>query len=132
PRFYDNHGPFTLAEVCASVGATLPENVDDNAKIHDLASISGAGPQHLTFFTGGARMTAADLAQSSAGFCFVPAKTSRPLQIRAGMMAIPVASVQHAFAAAAGKFYPDSNLVAWSQQTPVDPTATIGERVLLG
>ncbi|MBV9905881.1 MAG: UDP-3-O-(3-hydroxymyristoyl)glucosamine N-acyltransferase [Alphaproteobacteria bacterium] len=131
PRFYDNRGPFTLADVCASVGAVLPENADGNSKVHDLASLTGAGPDHLTFFSGGASMTAADLRQTAAGFCFVPAKAAKPLQVRVGMTAIPVASVQHAFAAAAAKFYPDYNLVAWSQQTPVDPTATIGERVLL-
>jgi UDP-3-O-[3-hydroxymyristoyl] glucosamine N-acyltransferase len=132
PRFYDNRGPFTLAEVCKTVDAALPQNADGNARIHDLASLAGAGPDHLTFFAGGAGAPVADLAQTAAGFCFVPQKTAKPLQMRVGMTAIPHASVQHAFAAAARLFYPDSGLVAWSQQTAVDPTATIGERVMLG
>jgi UDP-3-O-[3-hydroxymyristoyl] glucosamine N-acyltransferase len=132
PRFYDNRGPFTLAEVCKAVGAALPENADASARIHDLASLAGAGPDHLTFFAGGSGARAADLAQTAAGFCFVPQKTARPLQIRVGLTAIPCASVQHAFAAAARVFYPDSSLVAWAQQTAVDPTASIGERVVLG
>ncbi len=62
----------------------------------------------------------------------MPAKTGKPLQIPPGTTAIPCDSVQHAFAAAARMFYPDSSLVAWSQQTAVDPSATIGERVVLG
>ena len=28
PRFYDNRGPFTLAEICSTAGATLPQDVD--------------------------------------------------------------------------------------------------------
>ncbi|MEI9992195.1 MAG: UDP-3-O-(3-hydroxymyristoyl)glucosamine N-acyltransferase [Rhizomicrobium sp.] len=130
PRFYDNRGPFALGEVCKAVDAALPAGADARARIGDLASLAGAGPDHLSFFAGGGH--GADLAQSSAGFCFVPEKTARPLQLRPGTTAIPCASVQHAFAAAARLFYPDSSLVAWSQQTAVDPSATIGARVVLG
>ncbi len=131
PRFYDNRGPFTLGDVCKAVGAELPANAEAVSRIHDLASLAGAGPDHLTFYAGGANARAADLAQTAAGFCFVPAKTARPLQTRPGLTAIPCASVQHAFAAAALLFYPDSSLVAWSQQTAVDPSASIGAHVIL-
>lgn len=128
PRFYDNRGPFTLEELCKAVDVALPANAEGRSSIHDLASLSGAGPNHLSFYAGG---RAADLAQTAAGFCFVPEKQPRPLAYRPGMVAVPCASVQHAFAAAARLFYPDSSLVSWSQQTPVDPSATIGERVML-
>lgn len=131
PRFYDNRGPFTLEEVCKAAGAALPPHADARSRISDLASLTGAGPDHLTFFSGGAGVHAADLGQTAAGFCFVPEKTSKPLNYRAGMSTLPVASVQHAFAAAARLFYPDSGLVAWSQQTAVDPSASIGTNVLL-
>ena len=130
PRFYDNRGPFTLLEVVDAAGAALPAHADGQSRVHDLASLTGAGPDHLTFFAGGSR--GGDLAQTGAGFCFVPEKTAKPLSLRAGCTAIPCASVQHAFAAAARLFYPQSGLVAWAQQTPVDPSATIGERVVLG
>ncbi len=132
PRFYDNHGPFTLAELCRAVDAVAPANADLSARIHDLSSLTGAGPDHLTFYAGGANAHIADLAQTAAGFCLVPQKTAKPLPLRAGLMAVPVASVQHAFAAAARLFYPQSGLVAWSQQTAVDPSASIGAHVLLG
>ncbi|HXC57210.1 MAG TPA: UDP-3-O-(3-hydroxymyristoyl)glucosamine N-acyltransferase [Rhizomicrobium sp.] len=132
PRFYDNRGPFTLAEVCRAAGAALPAEVDGGAKVHDLASLTGAGPGHLTFYAGGAFAHLTDLAETAAGFCFVPQKTARPLQTRAGLIAVPAASVQHAFAAAALLFYPESSLVAWTQQTAVDPTAVIGTGVLFG
>ncbi len=130
PRFYDNRGPFTLGDVCQAVAAALPAHADTQAKVHDLASLTGAGPDHLTFYAGGAH--AADLKETAAGFCFVPEKTARPLGLRPGMLAIPCASVQHAFAAAARLFYPQSGLPLWSQQTAVDPSASIGAHVLLG
>jgi UDP-3-O-[3-hydroxymyristoyl] glucosamine N-acyltransferase len=131
PRFYDNHGPFTLAKICASSGVAMPEGSNGAAVILDLASLTGAGPDHLTFFSGSRASILAELALCNAGFCFVPAKLSKPLQIPVGMTAIPCASVQHAFAAAALLFYPESSLVAWSQQTAVDPSATIGANVTL-
>lgn len=132
PRFYDNLGPFTLGDVCKAVAASVPAHADGAAKIHDLASLTGAGPDHLTFFAGGANAHAEDLAQTAAGFCFVPEKTARPLTTRPGMVALAVPSVQHAFAAAANLFYPESGLALWSQQSAVDPSASIGARVLLG
>jgi len=131
PRFYDNHGPFSLAEICAASGAAVPDGIDAMARVLDLASLSGAGPDHLTFFSGVGETIRAQLAQSGAGFCFVPAKNAKPLQYRVGMSAIAVRSVQHAFAAAARLFYPDSGLTSLSQQTAVDPSASIGAKVEL-
>jgi UDP-3-O-[3-hydroxymyristoyl] glucosamine N-acyltransferase len=131
PRFYDNSGPFTLAEICAAAKLTLPTGIDGCARVHDVASLAGASHYHLSFFAGGAD-AAALLASSRAGYCFVPAKPKRPIECPGHMAAIPCSSVVHAFAAAARLFYPDSSLVAWSQQTAVDPTAETGEDVVLG
>jgi UDP-3-O-[3-hydroxymyristoyl] glucosamine N-acyltransferase len=131
PRFYDNCGPFSLAEICAASGALLPDGADGTVRVLDLSSLSGAGPHHLTFFSGSGETIRTQLAQSSAGFCFVPAKTSKPLQYRVGMIAIAARSVQHAFAEAVRLFYPESGLVSWTQQTSVDPSASIGSNVML-
>jgi UDP-3-O-[3-hydroxymyristoyl] glucosamine N-acyltransferase len=132
PRFYDNRGPFTLADICAASGVGLLDGANGLSRVLDLASLAGAGPEHLTFFSGSGETLRTQLAQSNAGFCFVPAKSPKPLSTRVGMTMIPVASVQHAFAAAARLFYPESSLVAWSQQTAVDRSATIGANVVLG
>lgn len=131
PRFYDNSGPFTLAEICAQTKLTLPAGIDGKARVLDVASLSGASRDHVSFFSGGAH-AAVTLAASGAGFCFVPAKPRRPFEVPAHMATVPCSSVVHAFAAAARLFYPGSSLVAWSQQTPVDPTAEIGKDVVLG
>src|SRR5579862_7580706 len=106
PRFFDNRGPFTLAEVCARANVSVPEGASGSALVEDVASLSGAGPQHLAFFTG-AGSNAAEYQASSAGFCFVPTNSGKHAS-PPGMVAIPCGSVTHAFAAAARMFYPDS------------------------
>jgi UDP-3-O-[3-hydroxymyristoyl] glucosamine N-acyltransferase len=126
PRFFDNCGPFTLADVCMRANASVPAGADAAAKIEDVAGLGTAGPLHLAFFTGGAA-NAGEFKNSKAGFCFVPQtikQTPPP-----SMVTIPCGSVTHAFAAAAKVFYPDSSLAIWSQQTPVDPSAKIGDGV---
>lgn len=130
PRFYDNHGPFKLAEVCTRVGAALPEGVDGGASIADVASLSGAGPSHLTFFTGARGEIAGQFETSHAGFCFVP-QTAYKQKTPDGMVTIPVASVQHAFAATIELFYPSSSLPPWTQQVAIASSARIGENVIL-
>jgi UDP-3-O-[3-hydroxymyristoyl] glucosamine N-acyltransferase len=125
PRFYRNLGPFTLGEVCTKLGIAVPGKAD--AAIADLASLDGAGPQHLTFFSG-AREQKEAFARSKAGFCLVPEDIgSGP----GGMLLLPVKSVGHAYAAIASSFYPESGQPLWPAQA-VDPSARIGARVALG
>ena len=132
PRFYDNRGPFTLAQICTATHIAPPNTADTAARILDIASLSDAGPSHLAFFSGVGTASMAELTQCSAGFCFVSARPSKPLQIPAGMTAIPCASVLHAFAVAVRLFYPESGLTVWSQQVSVAPSAKIDADVVLG
>ncbi|MDE2184515.1 MAG: UDP-3-O-(3-hydroxymyristoyl)glucosamine N-acyltransferase [Alphaproteobacteria bacterium] len=124
PRFYDNRGPFTLAEVCARAGVAAPDRVDASAAIADVASLSGAAASHLAFFTGG--RASEEFGRSLAGFCFVPAKGDKLPAIPAGLVIIPCDSPQHAFAAVAQLFYPEALGVAFPQALPIDPMAEIG------
>ena len=130
PRFYDNAGPFTLAEICASAEIRLPDDTDGAAQIFDLASLKGASPSHLGFFTGVAG-TREELTHTLAGFVLVPEKAALP-ERPSRCVTVPCGSVVHAFAAVARLFYPNSGLAAWSQQTPVHTTAEIGDDVVLG
>ncbi len=130
PRFYDNRGPFTLEGICAGIGIALPAGVAGASRIDDVASLSGAGAAHLSFYTG--KGSASELRGTAAGFCLVPAAPDARREMPAKTVAIPCASVQHAFAAVAEMFYPDANRTAWSQQTPVDSSAAIGAGVVLG
>ncbi|HWA30310.1 MAG TPA: UDP-3-O-(3-hydroxymyristoyl)glucosamine N-acyltransferase [Rhizomicrobium sp.] len=128
PRFYDNRGPFTLAEICAKAGVALPDDVDSSARVFDLATLEGAGPQHIAFCAG--RAAVAQLNATKAGFCFI-GKDAGAAVAPPGTVALPCDSAQHAFAATLNLFYPENMLVAWSQQTPVDPSAKITANVML-
>lgn len=129
PRFHDNRGPFSLARICEAAGTAVPSGADADARIDDLASLAGAGPTHLTFFTGGSGEAAEQFAATGAGFCFVSAKETR--SVPPGCVALSCASVSHAFAAAARLFYPESRLTQWAQEVAVHPSARLGEGVAL-
>lgn len=130
PRFYDNRGPFTLAELCAKIAATPAAGADASALVHDLASLEGAGPGQLAFCDGSKAALRA-LVSSSAGFCLIGAK-AKAGEGAAATVVIKSADPQSAFAVAGRQFYPDSERTVWPQQTPVDPTAAIGTGVALG
>ena len=71
PRFFKNLGPFTLAQICERSGSPLPAGADGTRKVCDLADLAGAGPQHVTFFSGAAVLRDV-FAGSGAGVCLVP------------------------------------------------------------
>jgi len=129
PRFYRNHGPFALKALCAAAAIALPDSADGEAMVEDLASLDGAGPRHLSFFSGASRLAAA-FAATRAGYCLVPQKTRRKGSPPATLL--PAASVAHAFAAIAALFYPDAMLSVWQQDKAIDPTARLGRNVRCG
>jgi UDP-3-O-[3-hydroxymyristoyl] glucosamine N-acyltransferase len=128
PRFYRNHGPFRLAELCETAAIAVPAAGD--RLIADLAGLDGAGPDHLSFFAGGRELADA-FAGTHAGFCLVPAKGKRPAA-PSGTLLLPAESVAHAFAAIAARFYPCASLTDWRQTRGVDPAARLGRNVVLG
>lgn len=130
PRFFENRGPFSLSEVCAKIGATVPDGSDGARSIADVASLSGAIAAHLSFFTGDKPTPA--FAQTAAGVVLVSEKALPKLTAPEGCVLIAVGSVQHAFAAVAEMFYPDCQRIAGPFNTGVDPTAKIGANVVLG
>ncbi|HEY6578080.1 MAG TPA: hypothetical protein VIY09_02045, partial [Rhizomicrobium sp.] len=69
PRFYDNRGPFSLAEISRAASVSLPEGVNPTSEIADLATLDGAGPEHLSLCM--AKKPADVLAASRAGYCLV-------------------------------------------------------------
>jgi UDP-3-O-[3-hydroxymyristoyl] glucosamine N-acyltransferase len=127
PRFFRNNGPFTLGDVVARLGIALPDGADPTARIADLASLDGAGPQHIAFFSS-ARDQREIFTRSGAGFCLVPAGETTPAP--EGMVLLAVKSVAHAWAAIAGAFYPESGQALWPGQA-IAASARIGEGVRL-
>ena len=129
PRFYDNRGPFTLAGICQRAGASLPSGADGAMAIADLAGLEGAGPQHLTFYSGN-RDLAQAFAASRAGVCLMPKATSA--QPPKGAILIEVKSVSHAFADVAAMFYPDASQPRWAQKELISPSARLGRDMAVG
>lgn len=126
PRFYDNRGPFTLAQICSRVGIAVPAGADASDSVADLAGLEGAGPCHLTFCTEDSEPA---LERCRAGWCFVGLGTETSPS--AGPRLMVCDSVQHAFAAAAALFYPAHALGLWDQDKSIHPSARIDENVLL-
>ena len=130
PRFYDNRGPHNLAGICARLGAEMPKGADPAFMIADLAGLEGAGPSHLSFYSGGRDMAEA-FQESRAGVCLVPKKSSDH-KARAGTILVPVESVPHAFALVAALFYPEASQPVWTQAEAIAGNAKIGQDVVLG
>src|SRR5450432_4624241 len=134
PRFFENHGPFTLARICETSGITLPGGVDGARQVFDLSDLAGAGAQHLTFFSGAASLRDA-FAGSGAGVCLVPQlsseKPGRRPPAPPGMTVLEAASVSRAFAAIAALFYPAHSQPRWPQKDAISPDASIGRDVEL-
>ena len=130
PRFFENLGPFTLAQICEKAGIAVPAGADAARQFFDLADLAGADSRHLTFFSGSFAGREA-FAASRAGACLVPVKGKRP-DAPAGMIVLEATSVSHAFAAIAALFYPSHSQPVWSQGAPaISPEARIGQGVTL-
>src|SRR4051812_17564370 len=132
PRFFQNLGPFTLAQICEKAGIGLPAGADASRSFSDLADLSGAGPQHLAFFSGASVLREA-FAASQAGACLVPPLSSikggkRP-EAPAGMVVLETPSVAQAFATIAALFYPLHSQPRWNQTDAISPQARIGKEV---
>ena len=49
PRFYAVAGPFTLAEIAEAAGAELSADADPARRLSDVAPLSHATPEHVSF-----------------------------------------------------------------------------------
>jgi UDP-3-O-[3-hydroxymyristoyl] glucosamine N-acyltransferase len=127
PRFFDNRGPFRLAELCAWASLDCPSG-DSDALVYDVAGLRQAGPAHLSFFEGGRAKR--DFEDTKAGWCLVK-KGSGDGPFRRSTVLIPTPSIGRAFAVIASTFYPDHQQVV-SQADAVHPTARLAEGIELG
>lgn len=128
PRFFENRGPFTLAQICEKAGLAVP--ADGAKSVSDLADLAGASPAHLTFFTGSRKLRDV-FAGSGAGVCLIPLGATSQAQAVApsGMTLVEAGSVQAAFAAVAGLFYPSHSQPLWPQADAIALDAQIGKDV---
>jgi len=133
PRFFENLGPFTLAQICEKTGLALPAGADGARQIFDVADLTGAEARHLTFYSG-ARGLRDCFTGSQAGVCLVPQPSEKAGKRPAAppaMTVLEVASVGRAFAAIAALFYPNHSQPRWQQADAVSAQARIGRDVEL-
>src|ERR1700739_4026340 len=99
PRFYDNRGPFRLAELCR-IAQLDGEHTGESALVYDVAPLDCAGPPHIAFCDRRSRTTEI---VTAAGWCIMP----RDAHAGAATQFVTSANVLRAFAAIAAAFYPE-------------------------
>ncbi len=125
-RFFANHGPFALSELAVVAGGDLSVGADPKMLLCDVAPLSLAGPQQLSFLDN--RKYLAEFESSLAGACIVA-----PGMVKyapTGMALIICAQPYKAYALVAQKFYPrPRHTGAICAGASVDPTAKLGKDV---
>lgn len=124
PRFFDNHGPFRLAELAVTAGGELAEGCDPALPIHDVAPLAEAGEGQLSFLDN--RKYVGQFARSQAAACIVaPALQKRAPE---GMALILCDNPYKGYALVAQQFYPRHRYESGVDESAyVDPTAKLGE-----
>ncbi len=108
----------------------LPEGADPDSVVHDLASLESAGPTQLTFCAGGKKALRGVARQQRR----VLPGTSRYCdrdEAPAGMMLLAVSRARRGLCGRRAAVLSRTRTGALVQQTAVDPTASIGEGVML-
>jgi UDP-3-O-[3-hydroxymyristoyl] glucosamine N-acyltransferase len=128
PRFFDNHGPLSLAAIAKLTGAEIV--LDTGAVARDVAPLGLAGPEQLAFCEG-AKMKGV-LAQSGASIVIATRDLIGAAPDGAARLVSDRPSL--AFAKVATALYPHSFLT-WAAGKPpllpVDPTARVGQGTAL-
>ena len=127
PQFFHTAGPFSLGTVLARLGLDLDASVsqpDPSLLLSDVAPLSEAAPQHLSFYHNPAYASA--LKTTTAGAVLVPAE-ALPL-VPAGTAAIAVPDPYRSYGQIAALFHP----TPVAAETVVDPSACVADDAQLG
>jgi UDP-3-O-[3-hydroxymyristoyl] glucosamine N-acyltransferase len=128
PRFFIKSGVLRLGALAEKTGSRLSKNADPDKIIHDVASLSSATSETVSFFDN-AKYKESFLT-SKAGACFVSEKNAA---IAPSGMTLLISSAPYmAYARAAALFYPEP----WPQaeisaQAIIAPTTKIAEGVCI-
>ena len=140
PRFYTAAGPFSLKELAEVSGSEIGDGANPDAMFVDVQPLSGAGPEHVSFFDN--RLYFDRFAESRAGACLArpEAASSAPKSMAMLLTQDPY----QAYAKVALFFYPPAAVENGTGpgtidetaniQKPcrIDPGAVIGARVEIG
>lgn len=129
PRFFQNKGPFSLAQLADLSGAALADGADPDRLLRDVAPLDLADGNCISFLENTAYLGA--YAESAAGACVVHARFAD--RAPAGMALLLADAPYRAYALIAQAFYPEPDLpVAIAPSATVDPSASLGAGVTVG
>src|SRR5215469_5365247 len=101
PRFYEDLGPLTAAELADAAGARLADEARGDLQIAGVAPLGKADGQQASFFSD--RRYLADLGATGAGACFIPEAHAKDLP--EGCAALVTPEPQTAYAKAAMRLH---------------------------
>lgn len=122
PRFFQRHGPFTLAELAAIGEAELRSQEDGVLEITDIGTLSEAGPNEISFLDN--RKYVAAFQATKAGACVVAQRDIE--NAPEGTAVLVSAAPYRSFALIVQAFYPTP-----SADAGIHPAATIAETAQL-
>jgi len=126
PRYFRNQGPFSLSTLAGLVGGDLSPGADPDRLIEDVAPLSQAGGNQISFLDNRKYLT--EFENSHAGACIVAPAMAK--YAPADMALILCASPYKAYALIAQKFYPRMrHSPGISTGAIVDATARLAEGV---
>ncbi len=102
PRFFKNTGPYTIESLILLTGAKLRRSSDATKKIQDIAPLSEAGSDDISFLDNRKYVDA--FKASNAGACIVREEAVE--HAPEDMVLLITDNPYHAYATVAGKFYP--------------------------
>lgn len=125
-RFHRKSGPVAIGKLLAMVGMKVPDGVDPEQLIHDVAPIETATSDDLTFLDNRKYIKA--LADCGAGFCVTTSDLAE--RVPEGTVALASPHPYLVFATLAGIFYPPASARAGvHDRAIVDDAAVLGEGV---
>ena len=128
-KFFDNAGPFTLADLAAIAEAELGPNADGARRFSDVAPLDTAGPDDVSFLDN--RRYLAQFSGSRAGACVVAPEFAE--RAPAGMALLLSQRPYRSYAKLAQAFYPQPRPRPGVHPTAVvEPGAVIGEGSEIG
>jgi len=123
PRFFDNHGPFTLARLAELSGAALAEDSDPERLIRDIGPLESAGADELSFLDNKAYLD--EFRTSAAGACVVAGRYRD--QAPQGMALLLSEQPYKVYARIAQAFYPLPEI-----RSGIAPSARVAEDAKIG
>ncbi len=128
-NFFDNVGPFTLAELADLCGARLERAEDPGKIISDVQPLESAAEGHVSFFSNPKYLNALKATKASA--CILP--ESYVKDAPEGVALLVSSDSYKAYARVSQKFYPEKRGTGDIHETAViSPSARLGKNVSVG